>query len=84
MDMHFFVSILSSSAGACPLRAFDRPKHGEGQAPALREKGAFLSQANITHTVARGPVPRDAKINPNMASGFPREAFGYREPSSPL
>ena len=53
---------LARSAGACPPRSLDlrenrtprpfpRPRHGEGQALALREGAAFF------FTAARGPGP---------------------------
>ena len=41
-------SLIYRSAGACPPRTFDRPKHGEGQALALRGRGPFCSQENLT------------------------------------
>ena len=35
------------------------PQHGEGQALALRGRGAVFRRRNPLVTVARGPVPRD-------------------------
>ena len=69
------------SAGACPPRSFVYPRHGEGQALALRwRNGPSLRSAGACPprsfsfapcTVARGPVPRDRSSLHSMARDRP-------------
>ena len=55
--------ILARSAGACPPRSLAYPRHGEGQALALRETGG------VFFTVARGTGPRDRSGTRSTARG---------------
>ena len=61
----------SRSAGACPPRVFGGPQSGEGQALALRGRGAVFRIRTPPATVARGPVPRDRWNARTMARDRP-------------
>ncbi len=68
--------LLRRSARACPSRASDGPRHGGGQAPALRWRG------DIFYSVARGPVPLP-RATPHHSQPVVHEVLGESPPRSP-